>query len=101
MERFDRRLRENWDSRPASRESVQSAPASPAEVQGRWSSPPPSALSRFLSPSDDEVVYSDGEITELPTLIRSSSTEDLTSADEVSGEIVDRYPTPVSDGTYA
>jgi hypothetical protein len=85
-----RRVREQWDGRPSSRESIQSAPASPAELQGRWNLAPPSALSRFLP--DEEVTHSDSEINEMRSF---SGTEDIGQED-----IADRYPTPVSDGTY-
>jgi hypothetical protein len=90
------RLRESWDRRPGSRESIQSAPASPVDIR-EWNTPP-SSQGRFYSPSDDEnVIHSDGDYPGVHTM-GNSSQEYLIKGD--SKEIMERYPTPTSDVAY-
>jgi hypothetical protein len=89
-----RKLKWTWDGLPPSRDSVQSAPASPASIPRRWNTPPTSILNRYYSQSDEDLPH---EYNDLPTaaLDPSSSEESLEATNEEVEKAAD-YPTPSS-----
>lgn len=94
------KMKLSWRRLPSSRDSSQSAPASPPSLIRHWNSPPASSLNRDCTSSDDEEIQdSDNEYAHLPsTALGKGPLEkffETSKADE--GDDVD-YPTPSSNG---
>ena len=63
-----RKMKLNWRNLPSSRDSSQSAPASPPSLIRHWNSPLASSLNRYRPSSDDEEIQdSDNEYAHLPS----------------------------------
>jgi hypothetical protein len=93
------RMNLNWRNFPPSRDSVQSAPASPPSLLRHWNTPPASSLNRFRTlPDDDNMQNSDSEYTHLSAagLGTGSFEQFFETTGEEGIEDLD-YPTPSSN----
>lgn len=93
-----RKLRLNWRNLPPSRDSVQSAPASPPSLLPPWNSLPASSANHNRTPSDEEETQEgDNESAHLPSRgFGRGSLDEFFGTNEERVEDVD-YPTPSSN----
>jgi hypothetical protein len=92
-----RKIRSNWGSLPPSRDSTQSAPASPSRLLRHWNSPLTPSSNRDRSPSDEETRDSDDEYANLSSTAQArGSLDELFGRNEGTVENND-YPTPLSN----